>query len=122
MTDTFAVVGQLLSFNRSPTWVAPEFAGQLAADGRETIYTEEQKAGFRNNPETLTRYRRDIEQGMNARFPSFYKYSEAQKNAKQLVSGVMKTRLKDPVLAEKLIPSFELGCRRSVASMLKVER
>lgn len=112
-SDLIAVVGELVSFNRSATWVAPEFAGQLAADGRETIYSEEQKAEFRDHPDVLTKYRRDIEQGMNARFPAFYKYSEAQKFGRQVVSDVMKKRLKnDPVLVEKLIPKFELGCRR----------
>ncbi|OIW22564.1 FAD/NAD(P)-binding domain-containing protein [Coniochaeta ligniaria NRRL 30616] len=107
------IVSKLISFNRSPTWVAPEFAWQLAADSRDTIYTEEQRAEFRNNPEKLTEYRRDIEHGMNARFPSFYKHSEAQKIGRQFVAEGMRKRLNnDPVLTEKLIPKFELGCRR----------
>ncbi|KAH7072085.1 hypothetical protein BKA63DRAFT_605008 [Paraphoma chrysanthemicola] len=107
------IASKLISFNRSPTWVAPEFAGQLAREGRNTTYTEEEKEEFRNHPEKLKQYRREIEHAVNARFPAFYKHSDAQKNARQLITESMKQILKnDPVLVEKMIPKFEVGCRR----------
>lgn len=106
-------MSKLVSFNRSPTWVAPQFAGQLAEHGRDTIYTEEQKEEWRTHPEKLREYRRGIEQAMNARFPAFYKYSEAQIANRAFVTETMKKRLNnDPALVEKLIPKFQLGCRR----------
>jgi hypothetical protein len=111
--DFFLVVSKLVSFNRSPTWVAPEFAWQMAAQGRGTKYSEEQRAEWRNSPETFRQYRRDIEHAMNSRFPSFYRYSEAQKMGRAMVGDMMRKRLqKKPELAKKLIPDFELGCRR----------
>ncbi|KAH7084374.1 hypothetical protein FB567DRAFT_498334 [Paraphoma chrysanthemicola] len=107
------IASKLISFNRSPTWIAPEFAGQLAREGRNTTYTEEEKEEFRNHPEKLKQYRREIEHAVNARFPSFYKHSDAQKNAQRLITESMKQLLKNhPDLAERLIPKFEVGCRR----------
>lgn len=107
------MVKRLISFNRSPTWVAPEFAGQFAAEGRDTKYTEAQKRKFRDDREHFTQYRRDIEHGMNSRFPSFYKHSAAQRVGRQMVADSMRKRLNDdPELVEKLVPKFELGCRR----------
>lgn len=85
----------------------------MAKDGRDTLYTEEQRRTWRENPEHLRQYRRDIEHAMNARFPSFYKHSEAQKQGKAFVAESMRQKLKNrPDLIEKLIPKFELGCRR----------
>jgi cation diffusion facilitator CzcD-associated flavoprotein CzcO len=50
---------------------------------------------------------------MNARFPSFYRHSDAQKLAVENVTKSMRTRLgNDPELCGKLIPKFPLGCRR----------
>lgn len=109
------VVKQLISFNRSPTWIAAEFAGHLAPEGRNTLFSEEQRRRFREDPEYHLQYRRDVEHGMNVRFPSFYKHSAAQKTARQMVTESMKKRLNnDPELIKKLVPDFELGCRRYV--------
>lgn len=105
----------LTSFNRSPTWIAGEFAGQFAPQGRNTVYTDEQRERFRSDPDYFREYRQQVEHGMNARFPSFYQASEAQKQGRGFVSQQMRERLNnDPVLCEKLIPQFPLGCRRYI--------
>ncbi|KAH8810611.1 hypothetical protein F5884DRAFT_875183 [Xylogone sp. PMI_703] len=107
------VVKHLTSFNRSPTWIAGEFAGQFAPEGRNTKYTDEQKEQFRTDKAYFKKYRQEVEHGMNARFPSFYKYSAAQDAGRAFVAKQMAERLKhDPVLCDKLIPKFPLGCRR----------
>lgn len=90
-----------------------EFAGQWATEGRNTEYSEEQKHRFREEPDYFLEYRRNVEHSMNARFPSFFRYSGAQKLGVENVSKSMRTRLgNDPELSEKLIPKFPLGCRR----------
>lgn len=108
------VVKSLISFNRSPTWIAPQFAGHLASAGRETKYTEEEKERFRNDPEHLRKYRREIDQVLNSRFPNFYKGSAEQEASRGIVEKGMRERLSkmDPELREKLIPDFDVGCRR----------
>lgn len=114
LTQDDSVVKSLISFARSPTWIAPQFAGQLAPNGRATTYTEEQKQKFQTDPEHLLNYRREIDHIINARFPNFYKNSPAQKTAREIVEKGMRERLSkiDPELREKLIPDFEVGCRR----------
>lgn len=104
----------LTSFTRSPTWIAPQFAGHLAPNGRATVYTEEQKEKFRNDPDYFLQYRKEIDHAMNSRFPNFYKGSAEQKAARQMVESEMRKRLEglEPSLREKLIPDFDIGCRR----------
>ncbi|KAJ5463430.1 hypothetical protein N7475_008374 [Penicillium sp. IBT 31633x] len=108
------IVKSLTSFIRSPTWIAPQFLGQLAKDGRGTKYTEEQKAEFRQNAEKLLEYRREIDHALNSRFPNFYKGSEQQRMAREAVEKGMREKLSgmDPKLRESLIPDFDVGCRR----------
>lgn len=87
----------------------------MAPQGHETVFTEEQKAGWRADPDSFRRYRQDIEHAMNSRFPSFYKHSEAQRAGRAAVADMMRKRLhRRPELVDKLIPEFELGCRRCV--------
>ncbi|KAK1751476.1 flavin-binding monooxygenase [Echria macrotheca] len=108
------VVERLVNFARSPTWIAPQFVGRLAPDGRATVYSEEQKRKFREDPEYLRQYRREVDHELNSRFPNFYKGSPAQKASRELVEKSMRERLArmDPELREKLIPDFDVGCRR----------
>jgi len=108
------VVKSLVNFARSPTWIAPQFVGRLAPDGRATTYTEEQKEKFRSDPEYLKRYRREVDHELNGRFPNFYKGSPAQKMSREIIEKSMRERLSkmDPALREKLIPDFDVGCRR----------
>lgn len=108
------VVKSLTSFIRSPTWIAPQFLGQLAKDGRGTKYTEEQKAEFQESAEALLSYRREIDHLLNSRFPNFYKGSEQQRMAREMVEKGMREKLAgmDPKLRESLIPDFDVGCRR----------
>ncbi|KAK2781498.1 hypothetical protein FQN52_001608 [Onygenales sp. PD_12] len=108
------VVKSLISFNRSPTWIAPQFAGHLATDGRNTTYAEEQKEKFRKDRQSLVEYRKEIDQAINSRFPNFYKGSEEQKMSRGIVEKGMRERLAkmDPELREMLIPDFDVGCRR----------
>lgn len=88
--------------------------GKLAPDGRATVYGEEQKEKFRKDPEYLKQYRREIDQELNGRFPNFYKGSDRQKISRSIVEQSMRERLAkmDPELREKMIPDFDVGCRR----------
>jgi hypothetical protein len=107
------VVKRLISFNRSPNWVAGEFASAVAWDGRSSAYTTGQKRKFEEDPVEFKEYRRQVEHAVNARFPAFYKDSPAQKASVEAVTKSMKARLKhNPELEKALIPEFPLGCRR----------
>ncbi|KAK3900346.1 hypothetical protein C8A05DRAFT_36022 [Staphylotrichum tortipilum] len=108
------IVKSLYNFARSPTWIAPQFVGRLAPAGRATAYTEEQKERFRTDPEYLKQYRREVDHELNGRFPNFYKGSAAQKSSRDVIEKSMREKLAkmEPELREKLIPDFDVGCRR----------
>lgn len=78
------------------------------------MYTEKQKERFRKDPEYLKLYRREVDQELNGRFPNFYKGSPQQKASRELVEKSMRERMSkmDPELREKMIPDFDIGCRR----------
>ena len=112
-TDTPIVVKHLTSFNRSPTWVVPDFAEQFAPEGRDTQFSEEQKAKWRNNPESLLKYRKEVDSVMNHFFDLQYKDSSLQHNSVEATRKAMAKRLKKkPQLAKVLVLGFALGCRR----------
>lgn len=106
------VTKSLISFNRSPTWISPEFASEVAASSRHERFSEEQKDFWEQNPNKLLEYRKKIEATMNEFFDLQYKDSPVQKKAFEENTEQMKRRLTKNGLAEKLIPSFALGCRR----------
>jgi hypothetical protein len=107
------VVKHLVSFNRSATWISPEFAAEFAPEGRETAFSADQKAEWTNNPESYRKYRKTIEGAMNIYFDAQYKNSDYQKSVFKTMSDNMATRLSaKPELASIIIPKFAVGCRR----------
>jgi cation diffusion facilitator CzcD-associated flavoprotein CzcO len=105
---------KLISFNRSPTWITPEFGEDMAPEdkGRDAVYSEEERAKMQD-PKYLLEYRKWIENAMNATFYLFRKDSVEQKQAVEAFTLLMQTRLKyDERLCRLLIPNFGVGCRR----------
>lgn len=75
--------------------------------------TEEQKAEFRNNPASLTKYRKEIEHAFNKFFYALITDSPENKYMTAEYSKIMKRRLGgDEELAEEFIPKWSVGCRR----------
>lgn len=80
--------------------------------GREAFYPSEEKARLQD-PEYLLKYRKWIEDAMNATYYLFKKGSEEQKQAVEAFTLLMQSRLKgDKRLCRLLIPNFGVGCRR----------
>lgn len=106
-------VGKLYAFLRSPVWVTTGFGARYAGPGGSNFkYTEEQKKEFADDPEKLEKYSRDIEGELNKRFNLMHLNSKDQKNSRQLIADIMRDKLNNDKLAERLIPDFALGCRR----------
>lgn len=104
----------MISFNRSPTWITPEFGQDMApgAKGREAVYSEEEKQKMQD-PQYLLKYRKWVEDAMNATYYLFRKDSVEQKEAVEAFTLLMQARLKnDERLCRLLIPNFGVGCRR----------
>ncbi|KAI3399789.1 hypothetical protein diail_5585 [Diaporthe ilicicola] len=104
----------LINFIRHPTWITPGL-GSAAIDGAVNYtYTEAEKREFANNPEALKQYRKRLQQITNVGFNMFVKGSQAQKEARRTTARAMRDRLGgDEELASKLIPDWEVGCRRA---------
>ncbi|KAL3433933.1 hypothetical protein BDV09DRAFT_170944 [Aspergillus tetrazonus] len=106
---------KIVNYIRHPTWISVNIAGDITKDHRGTnfAYTEEEKKLYRENPETFLEYRKYVERSVNSVFKIMLSGSEENKFLSNLVSQVMRERLsKNPHLIEKLIPNYEIGCRR----------
>ncbi|OAL56021.1 FAD/NAD(P)-binding domain-containing protein [Pyrenochaeta sp. DS3sAY3a] len=107
------VVDHMVSFNRSATWITPEFAAEFAPEGRDVLISSEQQREWRDDPKAFLEFRKKVESTMNQFFDLQYKDSELQKDSFERYRLTMKHRLaKKPGLAEHLIPEFAVGCRR----------
>jgi hypothetical protein len=86
---------------------------EVAPDGRETIFTEEQQKKWAEDPKEFLRVRKIVDQALNHLFELHFKDSDLQKQAVQQYSAQMRKRLgKKGDIADKLIPDFGVGCRR----------
>lgn len=107
------VVSKLYSFNRSPNWIASEFANDLAKHGRNTTFTKEEIQRFHDDPEYFLDFREKVEHAINGGFELMLVGSDVQKEVTAGIIESMKAKLKyDPVLCKALIPDFPVGCRR----------
>ena len=103
----------MISFIRSPTWITAEFNADLAPEGRETKFSQEQIDKFKNDPEYFLDYRKRLYNASGANYPVYYKDSQRQKLAKERFTQMMKERLNfDEDLCARIIPEFSVGCRR----------
>ena len=107
-------VERLTNFVRRATYITPGLGSAIIGGKSQHVYTEEEKQKFREDPEALKEYRKKIQAGSNRSFDMFVKQSEAQKVGRQQTANMMKSRLNDDEgLAKKLIPEWEVGCRRA---------
>ncbi|OAG33842.1 hypothetical protein AYO21_12061 [Fonsecaea monophora] len=107
------VASHVTNFIRGPTWIIPGLGNKMIGGKENHVYTEEEKENFRNNPEALKAYRKQIQHGSNQLFSVFIKNSAAQERLFDAAKKLMTERLGgNEELAEKLIPKWEVGCRR----------
>ncbi|SMQ46884.1 unnamed protein product [Zymoseptoria tritici ST99CH_3D1] len=107
---------EVISFQRSPTWIVSRHAPArlLGRDDPDPnpAYTEEDKAKFRD-PEEMRKYRKAVQAGVNKGFKLFVKGSDYNSEMTTFATKQMSEKLNnDTELCEKLIPKYELGCRR----------
>lgn len=107
------VAGHLTNFIRSPTWISAGFSSEFTPEGKNFKYTEEQKAEFRDKPETLTKYRKEIENAFNHFFHALINDSPANIYITDMYNKIMRERLGgDEELIKQFIPKWRVGCRR----------
>jgi cation diffusion facilitator CzcD-associated flavoprotein CzcO len=107
---------QVTSFQRGPTWVFSRMTpAQLVGSDDPSYnpeYREEDKQRF-EKPEEMKKYRKIVQGGINKAFRMFVKDSQENVSATNFAIEQMSKKLNyDKDLCEKLIPKWELGCRR----------
>jgi cation diffusion facilitator CzcD-associated flavoprotein CzcO len=107
---------QVQCFQRGPTWVVSRHTPAKLVGSDDPSYNPEyrevDKQKFRN-PEEIKKYRKLIIGNVNRGFRIFLKGSKQQDDIQQFARDQMAAKLHhDPDLCAKLIPEFEVGCRR----------
>lgn len=108
-------VAHMTCFIRSGAWITDGGAAMKYAgpNGANKDYTDAEKALWAADPEEFLRYRKDVEQEVNARYRMYLKDETLQQQVRAFAEKRMAERLaKKPELASLLTPKFALGCRR----------
>ncbi|KAL4884967.1 FAD/NAD(P)-binding domain-containing protein [Aspergillus karnatakaensis] len=96
---------------RTPSWISPPVALPEGVS-KFHIYSDEEKAVFRADPEGYVSMRKGLEDQFNEMFGAFSKDSPEQRSLRARFEKTMKSLIKDEELQRNLIPRFEAGCRR----------
>ncbi|KAF7554068.1 hypothetical protein G7Z17_g3173 [Cylindrodendrum hubeiense] len=97
---------------RSPTYILPTVGFGFESSTFNESYSESDMQNFSTKPAYYKQFRKRIEQQMNENFSNSSKTSTEQIEARLWAENMMKKAILSPELQKKLIPSWELGCRR----------
>jgi cation diffusion facilitator CzcD-associated flavoprotein CzcO len=111
-----ATAKTLVNYIRHATWISTNLAGDITKDGMGTnfAYTPEEKSLYASDPTAFLAYRKHVERSVNSVYKLMLSGSAENTFLFNLVDRVMRAKLakSPPELVSKLIPEFEIGCRR----------
>ncbi|KAJ9093529.1 hypothetical protein QFC21_006363 [Naganishia friedmannii] len=103
-------------FGRSKFWISPpilaERAGVRDWKGGNFYYSDAERKDFATNEDALYKHGYELSEATMHLFDIFYKNSAEQEGIKTLIRELMKADLRDPELIAKLVPDFDVWCRR----------
>ncbi|TFK83066.1 FAD/NAD(P)-binding domain-containing protein [Polyporus arcularius HHB13444] len=115
-------VSKLVTYVRGQTWIAVPFAGETFSEllGRNTVpqdgelvFTPEEIEQFKTDPEHFKRFRRTMESLVNSMHSYTVRGSQLSAELQEAFRKKMETQLaQKPWIAERLIPTFPVSCRR----------
>ncbi|ERT00706.1 hypothetical protein HMPREF1624_01938 [Sporothrix schenckii ATCC 58251] len=110
-------VRQLIHLVRSPTWVTPGAASRypsLRGGELPDVFSAEQKAMFRADPQRYKAFVVQIEKEINAKFRMLVNGGQPARDARAAAHSSMVRLLGDRAadLGPAIIPEFAVGCRR----------
>ncbi|EWG44738.1 hypothetical protein FVEG_05733 [Fusarium verticillioides 7600] len=104
---------KIVNYARSPLWISSAFASEFTPEGKNFTYTDQEIQAFKDDEGMLFKLRHSIEHSFNKFFKVSLMDIPEQKQAFQFFKAKMEEALNhDPVLRAKLIPTFQVGCRR----------
>ncbi|RFU82007.1 fad nadp-binding domain-containing [Trichoderma arundinaceum] len=110
---TVAVIGSGSSAIQIVPIIQKQFASEFAPEGRDSVFSEEQRAQWIDNPNEFLKFRKEIENSANQFFNLQFKDTPLQEKLYQNSRETMEKRLNGKKeLASKLVPTFAVGCRR----------
>ncbi|KAJ9116538.1 hypothetical protein QFC24_006708 [Naganishia onofrii] len=103
-------------FARSKFWISPpilaERAGVRDWKGGNFYYSDAEREEFAANAEALWKHGYELSEATMHLFDIFRKNSAEQEGMKALLRQLMNADLRDPQLIAKLVPDFDVWCRR----------
>lgn len=97
---------------RNPSWISPPPPGKEANRERNRVYTQAEIERLRDDPQWSCEMRKSQESSFNSRFRLFIKGTQEQQDVRDELEQYMRDQIHDPKLREKLIPNFDVGCKR----------
>ncbi|KAF9775988.1 hypothetical protein IL306_005876 [Fusarium sp. DS 682] len=104
---------RIVNYARSPLWISSAFASEFTPEGKNFTYTDEEIQAFKDDGDMFFKLRHSIEHSFNQFFRVSIKDSPEQQHAFREFKAKMEDVLNhDPELCARLIPTFQVGCRR----------
>ncbi|KAJ4028982.1 hypothetical protein NW761_014821 [Fusarium oxysporum] len=104
---------RIVNYARSPLWISGAFASEFTPEGKNFTYTDKEIQSFKDDEDMFFKLRHSIEHSMNKFFRVSIKDSPEQQHAFREFKAKMEDALNhDPYLCARLIPTFQVGCRR----------
>jgi cation diffusion facilitator CzcD-associated flavoprotein CzcO len=111
------------NYARSRTWITSGFGGDLVpkegvtetrgAGGVNFSYTKEDMARFQNDPEYYQAYERNLRDALCCLHLITFKGSPLATQAGKATAELMRQKsIRKPQVAEAMVPSWTIGCRR----------
>ena len=102
-------VAELRLFQRTPQWVAPV---------ENPAYTDEEKAAFRRSPAAMETVREAFSRAITDGFANVLSdaTSPVLRGIHDMCVAHLERSVRDPVLRERLRPSYRAGCKRLIVS------
>lgn len=99
-------VKAITTFVRSPAWISP------VRGLDQHVFSAEELKEFASESDSLLKYRKTNEDGINSLWPLYLRGSEMQTAAKKAMKQQMKQKLQNSELEQRLLPNWSVGCRR----------
>lgn len=100
-------VADLTVFQRTPSWVLPK---------HNRAYTEKDRADWLKHPWKQKAQRLGLYWMMESALPAIMWYPPLLKVGELLHKRALHQHIKDPVLRQKLTPTYKVGCKRTLVS------
>lgn len=108
------ICSRLDIYIRTPSWICEPVGLPVGHDSKDLnpLYSQEDMNRYSKDPEFYLETRKWLETQFNNMYGAFFKKTKEQNDIRSHFEQRMKLIIKSKDLQEKLIPSFEVGCRR----------